>query len=224
MTGIADGAIDDASEPDATTVLSEMFDAALRQWIDPPLNSAGHWLVGRGLAADQVTVAGFGIGLGATFSIALGQFGLGLSLVLANRLADGLDGAVARATRPTDRGGFLDIAFDFVFYASIPLAFAIHDPGSNAMPAAVLLASFLANGGAFFAFANVAVKRGLTTSAQGFKSMYYVAGLAEGGETITVFCAFCLWPDAFAWIAYASAAACALSAAGRLLLGWRILT
>jgi hypothetical protein len=54
--------------------------------------------------------------------------------------------------------------------------------------------------------------------------MYYVAGLAEGGETIAVFCALCLWPDAFAWIAYFFATLCMLSAIGRLLVGWRTLT
>ena len=31
-----------------------------------------------------------------------------------------LDGSVARLTQPTDAGGFLDIALDFVFYATIP--------------------------------------------------------------------------------------------------------
>jgi phosphatidylglycerophosphate synthase len=197
-----------------------MFDAALRRRIDPPLNAMGRWLAARGVRADQVTVAGFGAGLGAALSVAFGHFGLGLILVIANRLADGLDGAIARATTWTDRGGFLDIALDFIFYASIPLAFAINDPERNALGAATLLASFLANGATFFAYANVAARRGLTTSAQGLKSMYYVAGLAEGGETIAVFCAFCLWPDAFAYMAYFFAVVCLISAFGRLVVGW----
>ena len=195
----------------------------MRPWIDPPLDAAGRWLGALGVTADRLTVAGFVIGLGAAVAIALGQFGLGLTLVAVNRVADGLDGAIARVTGPTDRGGFLDIALDFVFYASIPLAFAIHDAAGNALPAAVLLASFLANGGAFFAFAIAAAKRGLETSAQGLKSMYYLAGLAEGAETIAAFCAFCLWPDAFALIAYLFSAVCILSALGRLVLGWRTL-
>ena len=149
---------------------------------------------------------------------------MGLVLILSNRLADGLDGAIARATKPTDRGAFLDITFDFMFYASIPLAFALSDPARNALAAATLIASFLANGGAFLAYAIAAAKRGLATSAQGEKSMYYVTGLAEGGETIAVFCALCLWPDAFSWIAYVFSTLCMLSAIGRLLVGWRTLT
>ena len=201
-----------------------MFDASLRPWIDPPLNAGGRWLAAHGVTANHVTVAGFGIGLGAALSVAVGQFGLGLALILCNRLADGLDGATARATEPTDRGGFLDIALDFIFYASIPLAFAVADPARNALAAAALIASFLANGGAFLAYAVAAAKRGTTTSAQGAKSMYYVAGLAEGSETIVVFCGLCLWHDEFAWIAYVFAALCMLSAIGRLLAGWRALT
>ena len=139
-------------------IASTMFDTALRPWIDPPLNATGRWLAAHGVTADQVTVAGFGIGLGAALLVAFGQFGLGLVLILSNRLADGLDGAIARATKPTDRGAFLDITFDFMFYASIPLAFALSDPARNALAAATLIASFLANGGAFLAYAIAAAK------------------------------------------------------------------
>jgi phosphatidylglycerophosphate synthase len=200
-----------------------MLDAAIRRHIDPPLDAAGRWLAERDVTADQVTVAGFIAGLAAATAIALGSFTFGLLLMLANRLADGLDGAVARATRPTDRGGFLDIVFDFAFYAAVPLAFAAADPARNALAAALLLASFLANGGAFFAFALMAERRKLTSDAQGQKSLYYVAGLAEGSETVIAFALFCLFPAAFPWLALAFAALCMASATGRLLLGWRLL-
>lgn len=200
-----------------------MFDAKLRPIIDGPLNVAGRWLATRGIRADHVTIAGFAIGIGAAISIATGAFGLGLLLIGLNRLADGLDGAVARATAPTDRGGFLDIALDFAFYAAIPLAFAIHDPAANALPAAFLIAAFLANGTAFLAFAIAAAKRDLTTADQGIKSFFYMAGMAEGAETIAVFCAFCLWPSGFAWLAGGFAALCFVSAVARVLAGWRAL-
>ena len=55
---------------------------------------------------------------------------------------------MARLTAPTDRGAFLDITLDFLFYASIPLAFAVADPAANALPAAVLLAAFIGTGSA----------------------------------------------------------------------------
>jgi phosphatidylglycerophosphate synthase len=200
-----------------------VLDAALRRHIDPLLDLAGRWLAACGVSADQVSIAGFAVGMLATIAIAFGNLAFGLALILLNRLADGLDGAVARATAPTDRGGFLDIALDFVFYAAIPAAFAVLDPGRNALAAALLMASFLTNGGAFFAFALMAERRGLTSRAQGVKSLYYVAGLAEGTETIVVFVLFCLFPAAFAVIALTFAALCAVSATARILLGWRML-
>ena len=156
-------------------------------------------------------------------AIALGQFWIGLTLILLNRLADALDGAVARATTRTDRGGFLDIAFDFVVYAIILLAFAIYDALANALAAAVLLASYLANGSAFLAFSIMAERRGLTTIRHGLKSIYYLAGIAEGFETIVFMAAFCVWPGWFPHLATAFAALCFVSAAGRLVLGWKML-
>jgi phosphatidylglycerophosphate synthase len=75
--------------------------------------------------ADQITVAGLVIGLLAAGAAALGLYALALVGLVLNRLADGLDGAVARLTEPTDRGAYLDIALDFVFYAAFPLGFAV---------------------------------------------------------------------------------------------------
>ncbi len=197
-----------------------MFDSTLRPWIDPPLNRAARRLVRRRIGADQITVAGFAVGLTAAVAIAFGAFGWSLLLIAINRIADGLDGAVARITGPTDRGGFLDITLDFAFYAAVPLAFAAYDPSRNALAACALLAAFLLNGSAFLAYAVIAAKRGLTTAAQGQKSIYYLAGLAEGTETIAVFVACCLWPEAFPVIAYAFAGVCMMSALARLALGW----
>src|SRR5690606_36302697 len=126
----------------------------------------------------------------------------GLALLLASRLMDGLDGAVARATQPTDRGGFLDITLDFLFYASIPLAFAVADPARNALPAAVLLAAFIGTASSFLAFAIVAEKHRITSTAFPDKSFYFLGGLTEATETLVAFAAMCLWPTAFPLIAY----------------------
>jgi phosphatidylglycerophosphate synthase len=105
-----------------------MLDPAFRPIIQKPLNAAGRWLAGMGLSANHVTIAGLVLGLAAAIAIALGAFAIGLFLFLLSRIADGLDGAVARATTPTDQDGFLDIALDFFVYAAIPLAFAVYDP------------------------------------------------------------------------------------------------
>jgi phosphatidylglycerophosphate synthase len=141
-------------------------------------------------------------------------------MLLVSRLMDGLDGAVARETTPTDRGGFLDITLDFLFYASIPLAFAIAHPAHNALPAAVLLASFIGTASSFLAFAVVAEKHQLASLAFPDKSFYFLGGLTEATETIVALSAMCLWPAAFPLIAYGFAALCAITIAMRIGWGW----
>ncbi len=200
-----------------------MFDARIRPVIDPPLNAAGRWLAKRGITADLVTIAGFVFGMSGALAIGFHDYGLGLALIIISRLADGLDGAVARATRKTDVGGFLDISLDFIFYGAVPLAFAIADPQANALPAAVLLMSFFANGTTFLAFAIMAERHAMETTEHGQKSLYYMSGLVEGFETIVALVAFCLFPFYFAEIAYAYAALCYASAFGRIFLAWKIL-
>ncbi len=187
-----------------------MLDARLRPLIDPPLNRLGAMLARLGLSANALTFTGLALGLGGAGAIAAGHLGWGLALILANRLADGLDGAVARVRGPSDLGGYFDIVADFAFYVSIPLAFGILAP-VNTLPALVLVASFVLTGVSFLAFAVIAAKRGATTEAHGRKSFFYSTGLAEGAETIAVFIAMCLAPAWFGAIAYAYAGLCALT-------------
>ena len=198
-----------------------MLDRAALALLRPGLNGAARGLARLGVGADQVTLAGFAIGVGAAFAIGFGQFTLGLLLILASRLCDGLDGALARLSAPTERGGFLDITLDFLFYASIPLAFAFADPAANALAAAVLLAAFIGTGSSFLAYAAVAARLGRGASAAyPNKGLYYLGGLTEATETLTCFAAMCLWPTAFAPLAYGFAALCALTIATRLWAGW----
>ncbi len=197
-----------------------MFDGRLRLLIDPPLDRLGRALARRHVSADAVTLLGLALGLGCALAVALDNNGLALALLAASRLSDGLDGAIARATRPSDRGGFLDITCDFVFYGAVPLAFAAREP-SFALPAAVLLFSFYVNGASFLAFAIMAAKRGLTTTQRGAKSLYFTAGLAEGGETIACFAAMMLWPALFPVLAYAFAGLTLVTALGRGILAWK---
>jgi phosphatidylglycerophosphate synthase len=198
-------------------VVPPVLDSSLRKLIDPPLNAAGRALARAGFSANAVTLAGLALALGTAAAIASGQLTLALALLAANRIVDGLDGAVARATRLTDAGGYLDSVCDYVFYAAVPLAFAWLSPAANALPAAALLASFLLTAASFLGFATLAAKRGLTGSAQGRKSFFYSRGLIEGTETIAAFAAMLLWPQWFAAIAWTLAALCVLTALLRTL-------
>lgn len=188
-----------------------MIDRQMRILIDPPLNAMGRGLARVGLTADAVTLLGLGIGLIAAVMIALGNPLGALIPLMLSRVADGLDGAVARATQSSDFGGYLDIAADFLFYGAIPFAFVVMDPAGNGLAGAFLLASFYFNGTSFLGFAILAEKHDMTTAAQGQKSLYYSNGLLEGTETIVFFVLICLLPAWFSPLAWVFGAACFLT-------------
>lgn len=200
-----------------------MLDRVVLAWLAPTVRRLAGALVRRGVSADAVTLAGAAVGLSGSGLVALGHPLAGLLLMALGRLADGLDGAVARLTTPTPRGAFLDIALDFLFYASVPLAFAVLDPAHNALAAAVLLAAFIGTGSSFLGFAILAERQGLHSMAYPQKGFYYLGGLTEGTETLLCFTAMCLWPAAFPVLALGFAALCGLTIGTRLLAGWTLL-
>src|SRR5690348_13480314 len=93
--------------------------------MDPALDRLGAILDRWGFGANMVTVAGFVIGMAAWGALTGRAYVLAMALMLGNRLADGLDGAVARRKGLTDLGGYLDIVLDFLFYAGVPFFFAV---------------------------------------------------------------------------------------------------
>ena len=194
-----------------------MFDGQLKRQIDPVLNRAAAALAARGIGANHVTVVSCIIGLGGAALIASGSLLVGLIVILLSRVGDGLDGAIARATKPTDFGGYLDIVLDFVFYGAVPLAFVLLDPGTNAIAGAVLIFSFYVNGASFLAYAIIAEKRKLTGAPRQGKGFFFTAGLAEATETYVAFALFCLFPQAFPVLALAFAALCLVTATARIL-------
>ncbi len=200
-----------------------MIDARLLPLQRALMEPMARALVARGVRADQITVLGCGVGLLAALAAACGLFWFALLGLALNRLADGLDGPVARMTEPTDRGAFLDITLDFVFYATFPLGFVLMDPAANAVAGAVLVGSFVLTGTSFLAFSIIAERRGMSSEDFPSKGIYYLGGLAEGAETIAVFVAFCLFPVAFPWIAWGFAVICFVTAATRLAAGWKAL-
>jgi phosphatidylglycerophosphate synthase len=175
------------------------------------------------VTADVVTLVGFIIGMLAVPAIIFGQYLLALCLILLNRLGDGLDGAIARETSPSDAGGFLDITLDFIFYSAIVFAFICAEPAQNAIAGSFLMLSFMGTGGSFLAFAIMAKKHGIDAPNYPQKSLHYMGGLAEGVETILVLSLFCLLPNYFVLIASVFAAICWLTTIIRIWVGYKTL-
>ena len=199
-----------------------MLDRHIRPYIDPPLNRIGRQFALLGLSANMVTLAGLVFGLGAALAIAFEAFFVAILLVFASRLADGLDGAVARARGVTDFGGYLDITCDYVFYAAIPLAFIILDPQAHGIAGAFLLLSFYVNAGSFLGFAVLAEKKKMRSDAHGIKSLYFTGGLLEGTETIVFFLLLCLFPEYFVPLALGFGLLCLITALARVLLAAKV--
>jgi phosphatidylglycerophosphate synthase len=198
-----------------------MFDRRATALIKPAVLGLAQLARRAGMNANQLTLIGFGMGLIASYLIANDDYLTGAVVIFVSRSFDALDGAVARLTKPTDAGGFLDIALDFLFYASIPLAFALSDPARNALPAAVLLAAFIGTGSSFLAFAVIASKLGMISLAYPDKSFSFLGGLTEATETLLCFLAMCIYPQYFIELAYGFAALCAVTTATRIWWGWK---
>ena len=198
-----------------------MLDPFMRRLIDPPLNGvAAIWP--RKISANQVTIFGLVLGVACFLAITINTMTAALILLALNRLADGLDGAVARAQTPSDLGAYLDIVSDFVLWGLLPIGFIILD-SNNAIAAAVLLSSFSMSMTVFLAFAIMAEKRGLETNTQGYKNFFYIAGLAEGTETIAFFAIVIIWPGIFIPAALVYAGIVYVSVIGRVASSYLIL-
>jgi phosphatidylglycerophosphate synthase len=190
-----------------------LFDKQLRRLLDPTLNRIANAIVRSDLGANSITLFGAIIGLCAGAAIALGAPWTALVLIALSRTLDGLDGAVARIKGPTAWGGYLDSLCDYLFYLAVPLGFAVADP-ANLLPALLLVASFTLTSVSFLALAAILAGREM---GHGEKAFSYTSGLMEGGETITFFVVFCLFPAWFGGLAMVFAGLCVLTAAQRLL-------
>jgi phosphatidylglycerophosphate synthase len=198
-----------------------VFDVQLRRVIDPALDRIARTLAKNDIGANALTIFGAVVGLAAAIAISQNSFALALGLVVANRIIDGLDGAVARINGPTEFGGYLDSLADFLFYVSVPVAFgSAHSV--NQMPALLLVASFTLTAVSFLAFAAIFARKG-AVGAHGPKAFIYSTGLMEGGETIAFFVAFCLLPTHFPLLALIFAALCLLTVVQRIVLAAKTL-
>jgi phosphatidylglycerophosphate synthase len=192
-----------------------MLDSPIRPLIDPPLNKAAKLLAKTQLSANAATGIGFAFSLCAFAALAFQAYGWAIFFIVLSRIMDGLDGALARQSRPTDLGGFFDIVSDFVFYSGIVFFFAVGRP-YFALPAAFLIFSFVGSGSAFLTYAIFAAKNNLNHDRQGRKAFFYLSGITEGTESIAALLLICIIPDYFSWIAYIFGGLCWLTTMGRI--------
>jgi phosphatidylglycerophosphate synthase len=200
-----------------------MLDRYSLKILKPLLAKLAAYLRRKGIGADQITIVSFGVGLLGVIFITRHHYLLGALLIVLNRLGDGIDGTLARLDGTTDRGAFLDICLDFLFYSAVVLGFALADPARNSLAAAFLIFSFVGTGSSFLAYAIMAERRSLADHRLPDKGFYYLGGLAEGTETIIFFIIICLFPPLFSILAWIFGVICLLSTAARIVYGYKTL-
>jgi phosphatidylglycerophosphate synthase len=175
-----------------------MLDSAFRRHLEAPLAVVGRRLGAAGATPTSLTAVGLMLGVGACSAIATENWTIGLVLWLLNRIADGLDGAVARngVAGPTDLGGFLDIMADFAVYGGVVVAVGYAVPEARVAALATLVTYYL-NGAAFLAWSSLAERHSQTANEhdRAERSLVFPAGLAEGSETIMAYVVLLLFPQ-----------------------------
>ncbi len=176
-----------------------MLDQIVRPIVARPLDRAAQSLDRAGVTPAGVTATGLGLGVASCVAIIAGAWWLGMGFWLLNRLADGLDGSLARRRGgPTDFGGFTDLLSDFTVYAAIIVAMAIRVSDARIAAIFVLFAYYL-SGTAGLAWSNLAARRGAVGDSRTF---IFPAGLAEGTETVIAYVVMFAFPahlEALLW-------------------------
>jgi phosphatidylglycerophosphate synthase len=206
-----------------------MFDAVLRRRLDRPLAVAVERIDRPWVTPDRLTVAGLVTGL-TSAGLAAGQlWGWALLAWLLSRAMDGLDGPLARRRaggQGSSAGGFLDITADFVVYGTTVMGVAVGAVGTAAslaewLPFIAVLLAYYVNGTAFLAFSSIAERTGHRIDDG--RSLSFLGGIAEGAETILVHSLWLLLPAYAPHIAAVWAGVVGVSAAHRIVAGYRIL-
>jgi phosphatidylglycerophosphate synthase len=177
-----------------------MFDLQLRPAKDKALHGLATAL-GRHVPAGALTAASLILSLAAAAAAWAGLPPVAVASWLLGRLADGLDGPVARARgEANDLGGYLDMLADTVGYAVIPLGvgFGVDERGTW-IALSVLLASFFVNAVSWAYLAAILEKRGTGAAERGeLTSVTMPPAMVEGTETIVLYTLFLAIP---AWSA-----------------------
>jgi phosphatidylglycerophosphate synthase len=199
-----------------------MLDAIIRKQIDLPLAVIGRHALKWRISASTATVAGFVLGLVATALVASQVYwGAGLVFVLS-RFCDGLDGAIARQSRMTDLGAYLDVVLDTTTYATILFGFALADPEANALAASLVATSLLVSVAARLAYDLVVAQRGKAADTGGTPALYYLSGVAGAAGTTLCVLLMCIFPNWFAVIAVGYSLLCWIGAGARIALAMSV--
>ena len=199
-----------------------MLDKKINLLFKPILTKIADLLIKYEFLPNQITLVGLILGVFSFIFLSLGMIYIALFFFLLNRIFDGLDGTVARLTKPSDLGGFYDIISDFFIYALIPFGFILFD-NSNFLSMSLLLTSFIGTCSTFLTTAWIFEKKKIQINQLSKKSFYYSEGLIEGSETIFLFILMFIFYAIASFIAWIFAILCFITALLRVIKVTKIL-
>jgi phosphatidylserine synthase len=202
-----------------------VLDGTTRRLVAPALEALAARVDRPAVTPDRVTLLGLALGLGSAVAAATALWIPALVLWLLSRVADGLDGVLARRRAaagepPSAAGGYLDITADFLVYGATVAGVAIGWGGSLLPFVAVLVAYYL-NGATFLAFSSLAERTGRRLDDG--RSLSFLGGLAEGTETVLVHSLWLVLPGHAGTIAWVWAGVVGVSGVQRMVAGYRAL-
>ncbi len=188
------------------------------------------------VSPNRLTLLGLATGLASAAAAAAQLWWWALGLWLFSRAMDGLDGPLARRRRAaghgntetqngSEAGGFLDITADFAVYGATVVGVAIgatDQYDASWLPFLLVLLAYYLNGTAFLAFSSIAERTG--RQHEDGRSLSFFGGLAEGTETVVVHSLWLVLPAHAGVIATVWAAVVGVSAAQRIVTGFRELS
>lgn len=197
-----------------------MFDRQIQGFLQKPLIIIGKQLI-KFISPNQVTFIGLSMGLISTILIFFEIYNFALFFLILNRICDGLDGVMARLTKPTKKGAYLDIVFDFIFYSLFVLAFGLSNE-NYLIFSLILLFCYVGTATTFLAnsllinsqnkiFENESIEQNKL-----IKEFRYAYGIAEGTETIIFMVLSLIFPKYFILISLIFIALCIFTILARI--------
>ncbi len=199
-----------------------MLDKKFNLFFKPILTKIATILIKYKFSANQITLLSFIFGIFCFIFLSFGMVYLALLLFLLNRFFDGIDGTLARLTKPTDLGGYYDIISDFFIYALLPFGFILFDK-NNFLSMSLLLTSFIGTCSTFLTTAWIFEKKKIQIDQLSKKSFYYSEGLIEGTETIFLFILMFIFYEVANFIAWIFAILCFITSIIRIVKVSKIL-
>ena len=200
-----------------------MFDRQIQKYTQKPLQYIAKLFL-KFISPNHMTLIGFSFGVLMCLSIIIDQYLIAIIFLFLNRLADGLDGTMARLQTPTPLGGYLDIVLDFLIYSGFVLSFGVTEQ-NNTLTSMILLFCYIGTGSTFLAKASILpslTNQNLNEEIP--KSFHYAVGLVEGTETI-VFMVLCLlFPNLFIYFSFIFIILCLITIVFRIIVCYKELS